>query len=160
MVIFLSACGGGGGSSDGAGGNPGRVFSGSETFTLSAPGVPPDTSLIPITITISGNQITYSDGDLSGTATISADGMSFIVALEITIVDSIGRCNGEIVYTGTISGDSISGSGSGQIPCSFNTGQTATITARSTFTATETTAAKAIKGKTLTESLSGYVDTI
>ena len=75
----MAFAGGGGSSSGGGSGGGAMVYTGTEVWTQSAPGSAPFTSRIPITITVTGNMVTITDGDISATAPMSADGMNFII---------------------------------------------------------------------------------
>jgi len=152
FTLALVSCGGGGGGS-GSGGGGSTVYSGTESLTLSSPGVPSETALFGITITISGNTVTITDADgTSGSAPISADKMSFIVPVRFPISTAGVTCSAEIVHSGAISGPSISGTLSGNTPCSGG-GISFTITSSGTFSATQTGTAKHFGGPGFAESI-------
>ena len=148
--IFFSsvALGGGGGSSSGGGGGGGggsMVFTGTDVLTLSAPGVASQTFRIPITITVSGNMVTITDGIDTGTAPLNANGTDFIVPVKFSFSESGVTCRAEIIHSGKISGNNINGTISGRTPCSGG-GISFTITTSGTFSATKTDAARAPVG--------------
>lgn len=126
-ALLLSACGGGGSSGGGGGGAPvspfAGTYSGSETITLTNPLIAPITAEGGIRATIQNNgafTIIDSDGfsvdgtmngsTLSGSKTTSG----------VTFPDMPGVvCSQTISYNGTGSGNNISGTISGDVPCTF-----------------------------------------
>lgn len=145
FALGLVACGGGG-SGSGGGSSVTTIYLGSESLTLGSAGVPPTTSVIGITITITGNMVTISDAEgTSGTAPMSADGMSFIVPIRFPIVVGGVSCSFEVIHTGMISGASITGTLSGTSPCS-GAGLSFIVTSSGTFSATQSSSAKSLNG--------------
>ena len=161
LAFSSVALGGGGGSSTGSGGGGsgvGGVYSGTETLTLSAAGIAPQQlGTFPITIVISNGRVTLTDSeDVSGSAPLSADGNNFRVALNFTVDFNSGRCNFSDVYSGTISGNRITGTISGTAPCSGG-GASFTVTTSGTFSANLTNAARYPSRSNKAERLSDIV---
>ena len=152
--LAITACGGGS-SSDGSGGG-GTVYSGTETLTLSFPGIPSQTGTFAITITISEGRVTITDGDISGTAPLSADGKNYTVPVSFSISESGITCQFNIIHTGKISGTTTSGTISGSSPCR-GPGGIGTITASGAFTATQSGAAKMIVGESFSGAVKSFV---
>ena len=112
LSFLLTACGGG--SSGGGGGAPASfagMYGGIATITMSAPGATPQTIRGTIQFEIDGQgNITSDPGtDFSGTGTLN--GNRFTVTVPASSLNEPGlRCTGAIVFTGSISGDSMNGS--------------------------------------------------
>ena len=153
FALALTACGGSSSSSGGGGGA--IVYTGTLNATASAPGVPPVTESGPITITVSGGQVTIFDGTNTATAPLSADGKNYKVPQPLTIPVTGGSCSGSIVYTGTITGSTTSGTAAGSTLCSAS-GLTFTITLSGNFSATQSSVTKSLSGN----GLSGVVESI
>ena len=148
ISFILTACGGGGGGDSSTGGGSGDVvFIGTQTVTFSSPGIPPSTSTFGITIIISGNTVTVTDGDIQGSASLSADGMNFIVPVDTSFSDDDITCTGEAIYTGSIAGDTASGSIAGTSPCTSQ-GISVTITERGNFSASSAPARAPVNSAT------------
>ena len=136
--LLLAGCGGGGGSdSSSAGGSASgsMVFNGTETVTVTFKGTgQSNTSTFSLTIVISGNAITITDTDgtrYSGNVTgntFTASGVQ-----ELGDVAPGVRCgNITITYSGTISGNQITGNSEGASPCDTSGGRI-TTTQKGTF---------------------------
>ena len=154
LISFLvAACGGGGGGDSSTGGGSADViFIGTQTVTFSSPGVPPSTSTFGITITISGNTVTVTDGDIVGSAPLSADGMNFTVPVDTSFSEDGITCTGEAIYTGAIAGDTASGTIAGSSPCSSQ-GLSVTITARGNFSASSAPARAPLNSATFKDQI-------
>jgi hypothetical protein len=88
-----------------------QVFSGSATVTLSAGGFDAVTQTEAITIIVSGVSMTVSD------SSSTASGASYAVPVTVVFSEHGISCLGEVIFTGTISGDTAFGTISGNIPC-------------------------------------------
>lgn len=140
FLTTLASCGGGGSDSGGGGGTDTEfagTYIGNET--LSAPGVAPTTS--PITIVIASVTITDANGfQYTGELT----GNTFTASAVVTVPPGFGiSCQPTTVtYTGSISGDTITGSSTGNFACT-GPGGSANFTVGGTFTATRNNQARA-----------------
>lgn len=115
MIYAISGCGGGG-SSDGGGSE--RIFTGSETVTLSTNGAS-ETASSSITIRIVGNKVTLTDSDrteFKGSLNGNALTASGIVALG-DIGDGIICAEFPLGYKGTLNGENINGTLAGTLRC-------------------------------------------
>ena len=158
-ATLVSCGGGGGGSSTGSGSSSSSsdgVYNGTETFTVSLPGVAPSTSKFAITITIKGNSVTITDGVSSGTAPLASDGINFTIPVNIAFTNGGISCNGNVIHTGTVAGNKITGTISGGVPCRAG-GTAATVATRGSFTATRSGAAKALLGNGLSDTLNALL---
>lgn len=118
VFFALSACGGGGDSSSGAGGTApvshAGTYNGFAMVTVSMPGLAPETvtGTIQIVIDTAGNVTSDPNTPFSGDGTLT--GNSFTVMVPAGSVNQPGiACAGMIVITGTVSGNTTSGSISG-----------------------------------------------
>ena len=154
----LAACGGGGGGSSGGGIN--ATFTGTASVVFSTRGVPPQSFPLPITITVSGGMVTVldADGD-SGSAPLSADGMNFIVPVRFTTSSQGVTCQGLIIYNGAISDTEISGTLSGDSPCS-GAGVSFVITTSGSFSASQSGSAKMERGIGSSTAMKTVIDQI
>ncbi|MCG6870934.1 MAG: hypothetical protein LJE84_01485 [Gammaproteobacteria bacterium] len=138
LLLALSGCSGGGGGSK-SGPPPGfsGTYTGTETLTLSAPGVPAvslGTFAVNITVAANGSvTITNVDGNqfagsITG-ASISASGsfsLGAIQGLTCTVVT--------LNYAGTVNGTTITGTIGGSVTCTNAVGVSLTATISGTFT--------------------------
>ena len=113
IPVLLIGCGGGGSSSGGGGGTPASfagTYNGFSTATISAPGLAPDTitGTIQIVIDAQGNVTSDPNTAFSGTGTLN--GSAVTVTVPAATFNQPGvACAGVIVITGTISGNTITG---------------------------------------------------
>lgn len=131
--LGLTACGGGG-SGGGSGGSPfDGNYNGVATVVFSAPGIPNSTELITTNFTISGTTIAITDGEISGTGTLNPDGSFSIPFSGIDTLDGI-TCQLNLTFTGTVSGNTVTGNVSGSAPCS-GFGISVTVAIQGSFSA-------------------------
>ena len=119
------------------------TYTGTETVTVSAPGVPDTTETFAISIAVTsvgGVTITDVDGtQYTGVLT----GANFTATGSFTLdpIPDITCTPVTLTYSGTVSGTTISGTFSGSVSCTNTAGLSLTATVSGTFTATRTAAA-------------------
>ncbi len=149
FTLAIAGCGGGG--SDGGGGGGGTtVYTASGPFKVNG-----SSTNIVVTITVSGNIVTVTDGKDSGTAPLSSDGKNFSVPVTIAPNPSF-HCNKPFVVTGVISGTSISGKYSGVLTCTIN-GATGTAVISGSFSGTQTSGSKISTGSGFSRAVSNSI---
>ncbi len=146
-VLGLTACGGGG-SSSGGGAERNGVYNGIQNLTYTFPDGTSDNESAAAIFTISGNNITVSDGARSETSTFS--GNSFNAPLKFKTSQDGISCNWSLVYRGKIDGLLITGTVSGQVTCSRGS-QSAVTQITGPFQARKTTTGKQLEAAYLSQ---------
>ncbi len=136
LNAMLTACGGGSSSSGGGTAvSTAGTYNGSETFTVTIPGVLTETGSGSITITIdAAGNVTLVDED-GVTFTGSLSGNRFTAQGPAQIVEEGITCNGPAAYEGTVSGNQITGTESASVTCTRG-GVSVAVNASGTFNAT------------------------
>ena len=147
VAMFASLSGCGGGSSGGGGAGFTGTFDGTIAGVLSAPG----TGLAPLPVSGAIRIVVNTDGSVDGTVSDSGtafsargtrSGSTITIAVPGSSLNSPGLiCSGVLTFTGTISGNTITGSFSGTIVCNG-----VTIIISGTFGATKTSEATLARG--------------
>lgn len=110
MTLGLAACGGGSSSSSDS--SSGDRFSGVQTITILG-----ESEQAGFVMTVSGSTVTIRDEDFTASGALNSNGRFSVTVPPFALsVDGIS-CTFNLVYTGTISGNSTSGNLSGSATC-------------------------------------------
>lgn len=115
VAALLTACGGGSSSGGGGSGNQfAGTYNGFATLTLSAPGVPPETISGTIRIVVDDRGNVTTDPGSSAPGAGRLNGNSFTATVPGAQLNEPGlTCTGSILVKGTLSGDNVTGTHSG-----------------------------------------------
>lgn len=145
---FLTACGGGSSSSGGGSSTTGTsptapvsddgTYGGSQTLTLSAAGVAPETDTVGFVLQVTGDQVSILDGDFTATTTLDNGTFSADSGpLSVFDAETGITCNGSLLYAGSVANGQTNGNVAGNLTCSIAGNSTrVTIAINGTFTGT------------------------